>query len=276
MEKQHQSELVVFTDLDGTLLDRVTYSYDKALPSVKHLLQESIPVIFCSSKTRAEQETYRHELGLFHPFIVENGGAIFIPEGYFPFKFDYHGTKDGYQIIELGIAYHEVRLILERIRADAGINFRGFGDMAVQEVADDTGLDLQAARRAKEREYAETIKLEGPPDEISRTLNAIKEAGLNYARGGRYYDVMGPNDKGMATKILINLFQKKLGRLKTVGIGDSPNDLPMLLAVDIPVLVQKPEGVWEEMDIPNLSRVEGVGPEGWARAVEEITQVHGV
>src|SRR4030043_458531 len=176
-------------------------------------LQESIPVIFCSSKTRVEQEVYRHGLGVFHPFVVENGGAIFIPEGYFPFKFDYHGTKDGYQIIELGIAYHEVRRILERIRADAKINFRGF-------------------------------------------------------------DVMGSNDKGKATKILINLFRKKLGRLKTVGIGDSPNDLPMLLAVDIPVLVQKPEGVWEEMDIPNLGRVEGVGPEGWARAVEEIMQVH--
>src|SRR4030042_87850 len=186
MEKQHQSKVVVFTDLDGTLLDRFTYSSDKSLPSVKHLLQESIPVIFCSSKTRVEQEVYRHGLGVFHPFVVENGGAIFIPEGYFPFKFDYHGTKDGYQIIELGIAYHEVRLILERIRADAKINFRGFGDMSVREVADDTGLDLQAARRAKEREYAETIKLEGPPDEISRKLTAKKEGGLNYARGGRY------------------------------------------------------------------------------------------
>lgn len=276
MEKQHQPEIVVFTDLDGTLLDRITYSYDKALPSVKHLLQKSIPVIFCSSKTRVEQEVYRHDLGLFHPFIVENGGAIFIPEGYFSFKFDYHITKDGYQIIELGIAYHEVRRILEQMRADVKVNFRGFGDMTDQEVAAETGLDLQAARRAKEREYAETIKLEGPPDEISRTLSAIKEAGLNYARGGRYYDVMGPNDKGKATRILIDLFQEKKRRLKTVGIGDSPNDLPMLLAVDIPVLVQKPEGGWEEMDIPNLRRVEGVGPEGWARAVEEIIQVHGL
>lgn len=276
MERQHRPEVVVFTDLDGTLLDRITYSYDKALPSVKHLLQKSIPVVFCSSKTRVEQEVYRHELALFHPFIVENGGAIFIPEGYFPFKFDYHIVKDGYQIIELGIAYREVRRILEQVRAKARVNFRGFGDMTVQEVADDSGLDFQAARRAKKREYAETVRLEGPLDEVNKTLNAIREAGLNYARGGRYYDVMGQNDKGKAVKILVNLFQKKLGHLKTIGIGDSPNDLSMLLAVDIPILVQKSEGVWEEIDIPDLHRVEGVGPEGWVKAVEEIIRVHGV
>ena len=276
MEKQHQPDLVIFTDLDGTLLDRVTYSYEKALPSVKHLLRKGVPVIFCSSKTRAEQEVYRHELGLFHPFIVENGGAIFIPEDYFLFKFDYHRAEGGYKIIELGIAYREVRRILEQMRSDGKINFRGFGDMTDLEVAADTGLDIQAAGRAKDREYAETVKLEGTFDEIGKTLTAIKDAGLNYARGARYYDIMGPNDKGKATKILIDLFRQKSGHLKTAGIGDSPNDLHMLLAVDMPVLVQGPEGGWEGMDIPHLRRVEGIGPEGWARAVEEITQSHGM
>ena len=55
-----------------------------------------------------------------------------------------------------------------------------------------------------------------------------------------------------------------------MGIGDSLNDLPMLLSVDIPVLVQKPGGVWEEINVPYLYRVDGIGPEGWARAVEKI------
>jgi len=270
MEKQHQAAIVVFTDLDGTLLDRNTYSYDKALPSIKHLLHKSIPVIFCSSKTRAEQEVYRNELGLFHPFVVENGGAIFIPESYFPFKFEYDRTEDRYQIIELGIPYRDVRRILEQVKAEQKASFKGFGDMTDREVAGATGLDLEAAKRARQREYAETLKLEGPSDEIIKLLNAIKKAGLNYTRGGRFYEVMGPNDKGKATRILISLFQKKLGRLKTVAIGDSPNDLSMLLAVDIPLLVQGSDGRWEEINIPNLRRVEGIGPEGWARAVEEL------
>jgi Predicted hydrolase (HAD superfamily) len=144
--------------------------------------------------------------------------------------------------------------------------------MSAEEVASLTSLDLEAAQRAKAREYDETLNLEGTPDEINRVLNAIKKTGLNYTSGGRYYNVTGPNDKGKATRILIDLFRSKLGQIKTIAIGDSPNDLPMLSAVDIPVLVQKPGRIWEEIDIPHLHRVEGIGPEGWARAVEEIIE----
>ena len=146
---------VIFTDLDGTLLDLETYSYDKAVPSVEYLRKKEIPIVFCSSKTRAEQEVYRKELKINDPFIIENGGAILIPKGYFPFDFDYHKAEDGYQIIELGVSYHEIRRALERIRIDTKINFKGFGDMSVEEVASVTGLNLEAARRAKASEYDE-------------------------------------------------------------------------------------------------------------------------
>lgn len=263
---------VIFTDLDGTLLDLETYSYAKALPTINYLRKQGVPVVFCSAKTRAEQEVYRKELQINDPFIVENGGAVFISQGYFPFDFEHHKVKDDYQVIELGIPYHRIREILAQIKDDTGLNFRGFGDMSAEEVASLTSLDLEAAQRAKAREYDETLNLEGTPDEINRVLNAIRKTGLNYTSGGRYYDVTGPNDKGKATRILIDLFRSKLGQLKTIAIGDSPNDLPMLSSVDIPVLVQKPGRIWEEIDIPHLHRVEGIGPEGWARAVEEIIE----
>jgi mannosyl-3-phosphoglycerate phosphatase len=263
---------VIFTDLDGTLLDPETYSYDGALPSIEHLQSQEVPIIFCSAKTRAEQEIYRKELQINDPFIVENGGAVFISQGYFPFDFEYHKAKDSYQVIELGIPYHRIREILAQIRDDTGVDFKGFGDMTAEEVASLTSLDFEAAERAKAREYDETLNLEGTPDEINIVLNAIKKTGLNYTSGGRYYDVTGPNDKGKATRILIDLFNRKSGPLKTIAIGDSPNDLPMLSAVDIPILVQKPGGTWEEIDIPHLRRVEGIGPEGWARAVVEIIE----
>jgi mannosyl-3-phosphoglycerate phosphatase len=261
---------IIFTDLDGTLLDLETYSYAKALPSINYLRKQGVPVVFCSAKTRAEQEVYRKELKINDPFIVENGGAIFISQGYFPFDFEYHKFEDSYQVIELGIPYQHIRRILRQVRDDKEVNFRGFGDMSADEVASVTGLAIDAAERAKAREYDETLIPEGTPEEIDRMLSTITEFGLNYASGGRYYDIMGPNDKGKATRILIDLFHRKLGQIKTIAIGDSPNDLPMLLSVDIAVLVQKPGAVWEEIDMPHLHRVEGVGPEGWAKAIEEI------
>ncbi len=143
-----QSKPVVFTNLDGTLLDRDTYSYAAAVPALERLRHKKIPLVFCSAKTRAEQEAYRSELGIGDPFIVENGGAIFIPHGYFPFAFDYHKAASEYSIIELGMPYRKVREIMAQVRSRLGLDLKGFGDMSAEEVAAETGLSLEAARRA--------------------------------------------------------------------------------------------------------------------------------
>lgn len=139
------TKVVVFTDLDGTLLDCATYSYAPAEPALELLRRKKIPVVFCSAKTRAEQEVYRDELSIYDPFIVENGGAIFIGQGYFPFTFDYDKTWGGYLVIELGSPYQEIRRLLEEMRSDTGTNFKGFGDMSMEEVVIETGLPLDAS-----------------------------------------------------------------------------------------------------------------------------------
>jgi mannosyl-3-phosphoglycerate phosphatase len=261
---------VVFTDLDGTLLDRATYSYAEALPAVKLLLSRKIPIVFCSAKTRAEQEVYRSQLGVLDPFIVENGGAIFIPRGYFPFDFEHDRDLDEYLVIELGTPCREIRAALERLRAEKRLSFKGFGDMRPEEVASVTGLDLEMARKAKQREYSETLIADGTPPEVEQVLRAIGEVGLHWTHGGSFYEVTGNSDKGRATSILTRLLRRKLGEIRTIGLGDSLNDQPLLAVVDTPVLVQKPQGGWEKMDLPNLRLVEGIGPVGWKQALDDI------
>jgi mannosyl-3-phosphoglycerate phosphatase len=268
---------VVFTDLDGTLLALVTYSYEKSLAGINRLKEIGVPLIFCSAKTRAEQEVYRHKLGIFHPFIVENGGAIFIPRGYFPFLFEYHKSVNELLVIELGTSYKKVRQLLAKVRKESGFHFRGFGDMSDEEVAEETGLDIDSAKLAKQREYDETLVIASgakqshiTSGEIDKFLQKIKQAGLNWTHGGRFYDVMGDNDKGKAVKIVTGLYREMWGEIETIGLGDSLNDLPMLSAVDIPVLVQKKDSSWESIDLPRLRRIQGIGPEGWSRAIEEI------
>ena len=64
----------------------------------------------------------------------------------------------------------------------------------------------------------------------------------------------------------------KFGLIKTIGIGDSFNDLPMFSAVDAAFLVQKPDGKWEDINLPGLHKVNGIGPEGWNKAVMEILE----
>ena len=52
-------QYLVFTDLDGSLLDHHNYSYSDALPQLRQLERRGIPVIPASSKTRVEIERLR-------------------------------------------------------------------------------------------------------------------------------------------------------------------------------------------------------------------------
>jgi mannosyl-3-phosphoglycerate phosphatase len=261
---------IVFTDLDGTLLDSKTYSYKKSLAAINRLKEIGIPIIFCSAKTRAEQEVYRRELGLSAPFIVENGGAVFIPRAYFPFPFDYHKTVDDLLTIELAIPRSRVRKLLAKVGRDNGFRFKGFGDMSAAEVAEITGLSREFARLARQREYDEPVEFDSSGEkDLSDFLAKLREAGLDWSCGGRLYHVTGGGGKGKAVEVLSGLYHRMWGEIRTVGLGNGLNDLPMLSQVDIPILVQKRDHSWEDINLPRLRKVQGVGPEGWSKAIVE-------
>ena len=261
---------IAFTDLDGTLLDSNTYSYQKSLAAINRVREAGIPIILCSAKTRAEQETYRSELALSHPFVVENGGAIFIPRAYFPFRFNYHRAVDDLLVIELAIPRSGVRKLLAEIAKENDFRFTGFTDMSVARVAEITGLNLESAILAKQREYDEPLEFDSPGQHITEFLTKLGEAGLNWSRGGRLYHVMGGGGKGKAVAVLSGLYREMWGEIETIGLGNGLNDLPLLQEVDMPILVQKSDHSWEDMDLPRLRRVQGVGPEGWSRAISEL------
>jgi mannosyl-3-phosphoglycerate phosphatase len=267
-------KIVIFTDLDGTLLDHNNYSYEKALPAIQLVKRKEIPLILCSSKTRAEIEVYRKLLKNSHPFIPENGGAVFVPRKYFHFKLEGFGDKLGYWVKELGLTYPLLRKELVRVTSRFNQPVYGFGDMNPKEIASLCKMTHKDAELAKWREYDETFYfLKSIDDE---TLQKIKEEfakeGFNLLKGGRFFHLTGKNDKGKAVEILKELYQKEFKtKCKAIGIGDSLNDLPLLKACDMAYLVKKPDGSYDKDIInrikPNLA--EGIGPEGWNKAVLE-------
>jgi mannosyl-3-phosphoglycerate phosphatase len=255
--------LVIFTDIDGTFVDE-KYSYNGALPALELIKVGKIPLIFCSSKTRAEIEVYRNELGIEDPFISENGGAIFVPRGYFGRRV---GEKllDGYEIIELGTSYKKLRKILEEAEKASGCRITGFGDMTTEEISRDSGLDLETAKLAKMRDYDEAFRIEGSGMQIEKALGLIKAKNLNYVKGGRYYHILGDNDKGKAIRILTEIYRSENPGARTIGLGDSYNDIPMLENVDIPVVIKRPDGT--HVEFADALKSELVGPEGWGEVV---------
>lgn len=259
--------LIIITDLDGTLLHPRTYSFEEAGPALGLIHRKKVPLVLCSSKTRSEIEVYRKRLNNGDPFIVENGGGIYLPAGYFPVHES--GVQQGeYEVISLGPPYEEIRKRFIKMREQLGIVVRGFGDMSTEEVARRTRLTLEEARLAKQRDFEEPFVFSDKPED--RFLREIEREGLRWTQG-EFFHLMGNHHKGKAVNILRKLYEQRDGPVTIVGIGDSLNDLPFLLAVDTPVLVRKEDGSHDpRINIPGLYRTEGIGPVGWNEAVMRL------
>jgi mannosyl-3-phosphoglycerate phosphatase len=267
-------KLIIFTDLDGTLIREEDYSYSEAIPALEEIKKRNIPLIITSSKTRPEIEIYRKRLNNKDPFIVENGGGIFIPEGYFAKEIlkEHNPVKiEDYQAIILGIPYKELRVVIEELRARA-YRIKGFGNLSVDEISEITGLSNYEAQLAKKREFDEVFILEEDDEQRKGEIfEFIREKGYECTKG-KFYHIMGRTDKGKAVRLLIDLYKRTFGDVVTVAIGDSMNDLPMLREVQYPCIVRKSDGCYDSAfeEYPSVRRIDGIGPEGWNRAVLEL------
>jgi mannosyl-3-phosphoglycerate phosphatase len=263
--------LVVFTDLDGTLLDATTYRFEAARPALDRLRERDIPLVICTSKTRAEVEPLRKDLDNRHPFIVENGGALYVPEGYFQNPPLGSTQRNGYQVVEFGVPYSRLREALRKIEGQVGASLVGFGDRTIEEIMQLTGLAQAEAERARQREYDEPFLSADPSVSLETIREAAAQLGLSVVSGGRFYHLVGGTDKGRACRVLIDLYRRQRRDLVTVGLGDSLNDLPMLEVVDRAFLVERPGGGYAEgIGIESLTRLRGIGPVGWADGVRRL------
>jgi len=268
-----ESKKIVITGLEGALFHPLTNSYTQALDAIRLLQENGIPIIFCSAKTRNEQQVYREELDIKDPFIAESGGAVFIPKNYFRLPFTYDKVVQDYLVIELGLPYQGIRQKLKRIQRELGIIIRGFGDMSVEEVARETARNLRFAESMKQREYSEIIKIEGNKKEVETVLNAIKESGLSYSQRFKLCEIKQGNSESKAVQVLVALFNLNFGDVFTMGIGSDESDEAMLSNVNLPMMVQGKGNRWRKIKVKHVNKIKGIGPEGWSRAITELNKV---
>lgn len=255
--------LLVFTDLDGTLLDRDTYSFHLATPALRELKSQRASVILVSSKTLPEVEFWRNQLDSQSPFVVENGAAVFANRGNPTLPLDRARPYGHYQMVEFGVPYRDLTRALKSAARQTACRVRGFADMKLQEVSRLCDLPLEQAALAKRRQYDEPfLIMEGDAAELQQ---AVQKRGLRLTRGGRFFHITGQNDKAEAVLFLIEAY-RRMETVRTVGIGDGINDVGFLNIVDHPVLLDSPALDEVRPHVPH-ARIAPAGPSGWNESV---------
>ncbi|MEN7342153.1 MAG: HAD-IIB family hydrolase [Pseudomonadota bacterium] len=253
--------LLVFTDLDGTLLDHYSYAWEPACEALTALKQRQHPVVLVSSKTLAEINEYRRELDLPHPVVAENGAVIDVPSGYFDVWVD--DTKAAHARPELQRLYLDAK-------ARHGYGCEAFFEMGVSGIARETGLEPMRAAQANDRLASEPILWRDSEHRKQQFARGMREHGLRCVMGGRFLHLMPDTDKGRAVRKLMSAYSTKFSgeRITSVSLGDGPNDLDMLNSTDIAVII--PGHHNQPMDLDGTNRVVKAGesgPVGWNEAV---------
>lgn len=260
--------LLVITDLDGTLLDHDTYSFAPAVPVMERLRAAEIPLILNTSKTAAELQSLRTTLQNADPYVVENGSAVYFPAD----QSRLTAQKPGDSVHILGARRSEILSVIQKIRVDEKIQFTGFADMEVSEVIAYTGLSESNSRLAMTRDFSEPLIWQDSAHQLRKFEALIANHGLRLLRGGRFVHVIGACDKGKC----LQWFRKDYSHSDQstpliVALGDSQNDVAMLNAADIAVIVRSSHH--EPPDLEKQSAVittEKFGPQGWADALTRI------
>lgn len=253
-------KIVIFTDLDGTLLDHDTYSYEKAEPCLNYLRANNIPLIFTSSKTAVEINELCKKSNLYHPYISENGGLLSIPENYFANDND---TYDKYIQTIIGNTRAEISKVLDPL--SVLYKFKSFRDMSSEELIGHTGLDKKQAIYANQRDCTEPLLWLDENSKLSAFEKELTKNNLRLISGGRFHHVMGQHDKATTMSLLIEQFEKFYSQKTTsIALGDSPNDLKMIANANHGILIPNPHA--PKMCVNNhasLNYAEKPGPQGW-------------
>ena len=255
-----QIPIMVFTDLDGTLLDHETYSYEAANEALGLLRANSIPLILASSKTAAEIAPLREQLGFSNcPAIVENGAGI---------------LDAGKAALTDKASYSKLLEAIANVDSTLRDCFRGFSQFTAEEIAQATSLSLAAAKLAKDRQFSEPGIWSGNSDNLARFKQRLADMGIVAQQGGRFISLSLGGNKADRLKEIATAYTNATGDIHTIALGDSLNDIKMLKAATRGIIVANPHGVhipvMDEEHQGTISRTSLTGPSGWNKAVIDV------
>ena len=252
--------LIIFTDLDGSLLHKENFKFDEIKDYIKSLIDDGIIIIPNTSKTEKEIKEFLKELGSNLPFISENGSSIHglnLINTNFPNKIVL--SRDKQELIQI---------FNSKVSEELKAKCKFISDMNVSKQTNIFGLKENYLKNALNRKYTIPFLFEGDKVEKNELLKILRASSLTMQEGGRVLNLGDNTDKVKSMNQVLKIYKKIESKIKVIAVGDNLNDLGMLRFCDIPCLVFNDEFNQDQIKIDNLIVSNKPSPEGWADVVK--------
>ena len=253
-------KVLIFTDLDGSLLHRDTFKFDEIKDYIKQLISKGIFIIPNTSKTEKEIVEFNTELGSSLPYISENGAAINgldLLNSNLPKELILSREKDSL-----------IKIFEKSVPVNLQNKCKWLSEMDKKKQSLIFGLEDEKLKMALDRKYTIPFIFEGNKSEKNELSKIVKKKGLFLQEGGRVINLTDKVNKAKALQVFVRFFKKNNKNIKTIAVGDNFNDLDMLKTSDFPCLVFNDKFTLDKIPIDNLISTNKPSPEGWADVIK--------
>ena len=254
-------KVVIFTDLDGSLLHRDTFKFDTIKDYISSLIDQGVTIIPNSSKTEKEIEKFNEELGVNLPYISENGSSIQglnLINANFPNKIVLSRQKE-----ELIKIFNDK--IPEQLK-DKCIQISKINKKEQEKIFGQKDDNL---KNALNRKYTLPFLFKGDKNEKNKLSKILSDNSLTLQEGGRVINLCDNINKVKSMNKVIKILKKTEDKINSIAVGDNYNDLDMLKSCDVPCLVFNEKFKLDQINIDNLIFSNMPSPEGWADVIKK-------
>ena len=268
-----EPQIILMTDLDGTLLDHDTFGYESVKSFMVELIHAGIKIIPNSSKTSVELEYFCKDFDAPLAYVCENGAAIHhlaVVKG--------QASEAFIDPIVLG---KPVSVLMDHWTGCLSPQLRELcvflDDLSRVDQAKILGLRGEALDRAMSREYSRPFVFKGSEDTFHRIQDEAKKFDLNVVRGGRVSQLSGYHDKADSISIVRQTVSSGPKNALIIALGDGENDINMLCHADIACVIPSKNGEILSFDtnrsFQKIIHASKPAPHGWLEAVEAALEL---
>jgi predicted mannosyl-3-phosphoglycerate phosphatase (HAD superfamily) len=278
-----QTSSILFIAVDSLIPIR-----GKSVPGLDEftatLDHEGIPAVWLTSRSRLQFDEPRRKLGHTHPFIAEDGCAVYLPEDYFHLRPESVVAKQHkkstvrlgrFTCIPTAEALPAAAEALETLSEDTGVPVVTLRSLSPRELVQNTNLPQRDAELSRQRDFDEVFFFAGVSDEdVQRFLTEGRNRKLQFRQHGVLWSIAIGASVQRCIHELSQLYDRALRcHAHPVGIATQDQAPGLFPFCERTILLTESteRNSPDQPETPRALRLLLRAPDSWERVLEAIS-----